>query len=246
MSRHAFVSYSRTDSAYVAGLIAGLTKRGVPIWSDAGIDYGSQWPAVVRDAVDQSGAVVVVMSPAAESSEWVDRELARAELKGLPVLPLLLAGDPFFRLGSTQYEDVRGGAMPGEAFVRRVLGLCHRGASPAPERTALPILIHDGSRSVYERVEPLAPHLAALLRSLITRSEDSFLILERPGDPDHYAQVGVEAESDFQVEYRDGGPDRHYAAITDDADVAAAVLAGWVDHIDGWDRQLQWEPLRFS
>ncbi len=58
--------------------------------------------------------------------------------------------------------------------------------------------------------------------------------------------MGVEEGSDFQVEYRDGGPDRHYAAITDDAEVAANALAGWVDHIDGWDRQLRWEPLRFS
>jgi hypothetical protein len=245
MSRHAFVSYSRTDAAYVAQLIAWLADNGVAVWSDAGIVYGSQWPAVVRDAVDQSGVVVVVMSPAAESSEWVDRELARAELKGLPVLPLLLAGDPLFRLGSTQYEDVRGGSMPREAFVRRVLALCDAAAPPA-ERSAFPILINDGTGRVYQRVEPLEGHLAALLRSLTTRSDDAFVILERPDDPDHYAQVALEAESDFRVEYRDGGPDRHFAAITDDADVAAHVLAGWADRVDGWDRQLQWERLRFS
>jgi TIR domain len=246
MSRHAFVSYSRTDSAYVEQLIAWFTENGVPIWSDAGIVYGSQWPAVVRDAVDRSAAVVVVMTPAAESSEWVDRELARAELKRRPVLPLLLAGDPFFRLGSTQYEDVRGGHLPRDAFVRRILDLCHSDVPAPPERPALPILIHDGTRSVHERVEPLATHLAALLRSLLARSEDAFLILERPGEPDDYAQAVVDEAGSFQVEHRDGGPDHHYAAITDDADVAAHVLAGWVDRIDGWDSQLQWEQLRFS
>jgi hypothetical protein len=186
------------------------------------------------------------MSPAAEASEWVDRELARAELKGLPVLPLLLDGDPFFRLGPTQYEDVRGGRMPTEPFARRVLGVCDRAVSDVAERTPLPILIHDGARSVYGRVEPLAAHLAVLLRSLTSRSEDAFLILERPDDPDHYAQVAVEGESGFQVEYRDGGPDHHYAALTDDADLAAEVLAGWGDRTDGWDSRLQWEPLQFS
>ena len=245
MSSHAFVSYSRTDAEYVAQLIALLGKNGVPVWSDAGIVYGSEWPAVVRDAVDRSAVVVVVMTPAAESSEWVDRELARAELKGIPVLPLRLAGDPFFRLGSTQYEDVQGARMPREGFVQRIFALCN-GAEPPAERAALPILIHDGSRRVYQRVEPLEEHLAALLRSLITRSEDAFVILERSDDPDHYAQVGLAEESDFQVEYRDGGSDRHYAAITDDADVAAHVLAGWVDRVDGWDRQLRWERLEFS
>src|SRR5262245_25772696 len=123
MSGHAFVSYSRSDSAYVAELTAWLTSQGVPVWSDAGIAYGSEWPAALRDAVDRSGAVVVVMSPAAEASEWVDRELARAELKDLPILPLLLDGDPFFRLGSTQYDDVRGRRMPQERFAQRLVDL---------------------------------------------------------------------------------------------------------------------------
>jgi len=245
MSGHAFVSYSRTDAEYVAQLIALLANSGVPVWSDAGIVYGSEWPAVVRDAVDGSAVVVVVMSPTAESSEWVDRELARAELKGIPVLPLRLAGDPFFRLGSTQYEDVQGGRMPREAFVRRILALC-AGAPTSAERSPLPIVIHDGARGVYQRVEPLEEHLAVLLRSLSTRSEDAFLILERPDEPDYYAQVALTGEGDFQVEYRDGGPDQHYAAITDDAEVAAHVLAGWVDRVDGWDRQLQWERLELS
>lgn len=135
--------------------------------------------------------------------------------------------------------------MPRDAFVRRILALCD-GAPTSAERSPLPIVIHDGARGVYQRVEPLEEHLAALLRSLATRSDDAFLILERPDDPDCYAQVALAGESDFQVEYRDGGPDRHYAAITDDADVAAHVLAGWVDRVDGWDRQLQWERLELS
>jgi hypothetical protein len=155
-----------------------------------------------------------------------------------------LAGDPLFRLGSTQYDDVRGGRMPQEAFVRRVVALCN--AAAPEQRSAFPIVIHDGTRRVYQRVEPLEEHLTALLRSLIARSDDAFIILERADDPDHYAQVAVEEESDFRVEYRDGGLDRHYAAITDDAAVAAHALAGWADQIDGWDRQLQWERVRFS
>ena len=246
MSRHAFVSYSRADSAYVAELIAWLTSHGVTVWSDAGIIYGSEWPAALRDAVDRSGAVVVVMSPAAESSEWVDRELARAELKGLPVLPLLLDGDPFFRLGSTQYDDVRDGRMPQEPFAQRLLDLCDRRVGPAAERAAQPILIHDGAQGVHERVEPLAPHLASLLRSMVTRPDDAFLILERPGNPQHYAQVAVAQDGEYQVEHREGGPEHHYAAFSEDVDVVAGVLAGWVDGVDGWDSPLQWERLELS
>jgi hypothetical protein len=246
MSGHAFISYSRTDSAYVAELIAWLTGNGVPVWSDAGIAYGSEWPLALRDAVDRSGAVVVVMSPAAESSEWVDRELARAELKGLPILPLLLEGDPFFRLGSTQYDDVRGGRMPQERFAQRLVDLCDGGVRLASERTAQPILIYDGAQDVHERVDPLAPHLASLLRSMVTRADDAFLILERPGNPQFYAQAAVAADGEYQVEHREGGPEHHYAALTADVGVAAAVLAGWVDGVEGWDSPLQWERLELS
>ena len=242
MPRHAFVSYSRTDSDYVEQLIVWLGDWNIPIWSDAGIDYGSQWPAVVRDAVDGAGAVVVVMSPAAESSEWVDRELARAELKSRPILPLLLDGDPFFRLGSTHYEDVRGGHMPGAAFVRRIVDLCDC-ALPPPDGSVAPILIHDGDRDGYGRVEPLEAHLAALLRSLIGRPNDPFVILVRPGYDTYFAQAAANEDGSFQVEYRDGGPDHHYGAATDDVDLVAQVLAGWADRIDGWNSRLQWEKL---
>jgi hypothetical protein len=81
---------------------------------------------------------------------------------------------------------------------------------------------------------------------MVTRSDDAFLILERPGDPQHYAQAAMSADGEYQVEHREGGPDRHYAAITADVDVAAGVLAGWVDGVDGWDSPLQWERLELS
>jgi len=243
MSAHAFVSYSRTDAAYVGQLISWFADRGVPVWSDAGIDYGSQWPAVVRDAVDRSAVVIVVMSPAAEASEWVDRELARAELKGRPVLPLLLEGDPFFRLGSTHYEDVRGGLLPGDGFVGRVVALCE-GMNLEVSPYGSPIMIRDGPGDVYERTEPLEAQLATLLRSLTTRSDDPFFILDRPDHPGYFAQVVVVEEFGFQVEYCDGGPENHYAALTDDVDVAANVLAGWADGVDGWGSQLEWELVR--
>ena len=41
-------------------------------------------------------------------------------------------------------------------------------------------------------------------------------------------------------------PESHYAAFTDDVDLAAGVLAGWVDGVDGWDTQLQYERVQFS
>ena len=101
------------------------------------------------------------MSSEAEASEWVDRELARAELRGLPVVPLLLAGDPFFRLASTQYEDVRDGRMPRDALARGEL--VRRRVSRRWTRSALP----HGDRRCRRRRDP-ARRLGGTHRRLVS------------------------------------------------------------------------------
>jgi hypothetical protein len=200
----------------------------------------------VREAVDQAAVVVVVMSPAAEASEWVDRELARAELRGIPVVPVLLEGYPFFRLGSTQYEDVRGGCVPGDALAVHLWALCHPTGLPS-EQSASAIRISDERDTVYPREEPFVAQLMALLRSLIARNEGPFLIFERPGESGYWAQAYFDrASSSFVVEYRDGEPEVLYVGVTDDVAVAAIVVAGWVDRTEGWSAPLRWEPVPIS
>lgn len=121
---HVFISYSHVEAAdYVARLGEHLDAAGIPVWYDREIISGDRWRHVIRQQLDACGAVVVVMTPGAEASAWVDRELVRAENQGKPVLPLLLAGTVFFGLGDLQYEDVRTGAMPGAAFTDRLYDL---------------------------------------------------------------------------------------------------------------------------
>jgi hypothetical protein len=118
---HVFISYSRSDQDYVDRLFAHLERAGLNPWIDrSGIDYGTRWKQVVRDAVDGCSAFVVVMTPDAEDSEWVDRELQRAQDAGKPILPLLLRGRKFFSLADVHYEDVTGGRMPSDEFVARL------------------------------------------------------------------------------------------------------------------------------
>jgi hypothetical protein len=118
---HVFISYSRSDQDYVDRLFAHLERAGLNPWIDrSGIDYGTRWKHVVRDAVDGCSAFVVVMTPDAEDSEWVDRELQRAQDDGKPILPLLLRGRKFFSLGDVHYEDVIGGRLPSDEFVARL------------------------------------------------------------------------------------------------------------------------------
>lgn len=108
MGNDVFVSYSRADQAYVDTLVAALAERAIPFWLDREIDYGSRWPQVIKEKLDTCAVFVVVMTPDAEGSVWVGREIDQAESTGRPLLPLLLREQRFFRLAEHQYEDVRG------------------------------------------------------------------------------------------------------------------------------------------
>jgi hypothetical protein len=108
------------------------------------------------------------MTPSAEESRWVERELQEAEDEGKPVFPLLLAGRRFFRLNSTQFEDVRDGGMPSGSYVSRVRSACsdtHRQTTPGAA---------DGpsSRPTEERRRPAeeaARTAEAALREVLSR-----------------------------------------------------------------------------
>jgi hypothetical protein len=122
--RYVFVSYSRADQAYVDELCGWLRRRGVVLWIDSDIDYGTRWQTVVKDRLDAAVAVLVVMTPAAEESRWVAREVHRAEAHGKPIFPLLLDGTPFFGLSDLQHEDVSGGRPPTDRFIDRLRRCC--------------------------------------------------------------------------------------------------------------------------
>ena len=121
MAGYVFISYSRQDATYVDQLVAELDRAGIEVWRDTGdIRYGDPWERRVEQGVDGAAVVVVVMSPAAEASPHVADELHRTRKRSLPVLPILLAGEPFFALDKYLRFDARGGALPDERFLRRL------------------------------------------------------------------------------------------------------------------------------
>jgi branched-chain amino acid transport system substrate-binding protein len=126
---YVFVSYSRTDSAYVARLVAALREADIDVWVDDVLVSGDRWERVIRDKVDGCSALLAVMTPAADESEWVAREVSRAQVKGKPIVPLLLAGEAFFRLSDMHYDDVTDGRLPGPDVLDR---LRRAGATPPP------------------------------------------------------------------------------------------------------------------
>ena len=126
-----FLSYSRTDRAYVDRLAAHLEAEGIPVWYDYDLVASDRWDEVIRDQVGTCAAFVVVMTPAAEASAWVKREINHAEKTGRPIYPLLLSGDAFFRLSDLHFEAIVSDRLPSQAFVAHLAAR----TGPIPRQT---------------------------------------------------------------------------------------------------------------
>ena len=114
---HIFISYSHKETGYAHKLANTLQERGLDVWIDERLDYGSQWPHEIQKQLDSCDAFIVIMTPRSFASEWVQSELQRAKRKLKPVFPMLLEGDePWLSVESTQYYDVRSRNMPDEKF----------------------------------------------------------------------------------------------------------------------------------
>ena len=61
----------------------------------------------------------MVMTPEAEGSDWVEREVHLALREQKPIVPLCLRGDGFAVLSRIQYVDVRNGQLPPPEFYGR-------------------------------------------------------------------------------------------------------------------------------
>jgi serine/threonine protein kinase len=117
---HLFISYSRSDKAYADTLFDHLGQNGFTPWIDRQIEYGDMWFREIDEAIKTCAAFLVLMSPAAYESEWVQKEILLAKRYKKPIFPLLLAGDEFGILIDIQFADVRGGALPNADFLRRL------------------------------------------------------------------------------------------------------------------------------
>lgn len=109
----AFVSYSHADAQTAAALQRKLERYRLPkhIVRDAGSARAELGPifrdredlaaapslsAAIQDAIACADALLVICSPDAKASTWVDQEIAlfRSLHPGRPILAVLVAGDP--------------------------------------------------------------------------------------------------------------------------------------------------------
>ena len=135
MSGFVFVSYSRSDQAYVDRLVEQLRDVGADVWIDHKINYGTQWAKVIQERVRRCAVMVVVMTPRSEESVWVQREINEAEKHGKTIMPILVEGDIWMRFNDSQVEVVRSGEQPTNRYVAAVFAASQRaGTETSPRR----------------------------------------------------------------------------------------------------------------
>ncbi len=137
-SSHVFISYSRRNADTMARVSQALREAGILVWTDEKLTAGTpSWKDAIEHALQGAFAVVVLMSPPAKASEWVERELDYAYVLQCPIYPLLVEGTQRdavpFELITMQYIDIRTDFDQG---MRQLIGLLAPGRSGAPEPNA--------------------------------------------------------------------------------------------------------------
>lgn len=141
---HVFISYSRKDIDFARHLRHLLQDQGFAVWMDeTGLGASERWWPTIEKNIIGCGAFIVIMSPDAQSSDWVEREILVAEDPDhkKPIFPVLLRGKAWARLANIHYEDMQAGlkATLTPAFVRRLEAAVPRSSASSPPPIPPPI-----------------------------------------------------------------------------------------------------------
>ena len=94
MAKQIFLSYSSKDQAKADIICEALERAGMSCWiAPRDLTAGMQWGAGIVTAIEESKAVVVVFSAAANDSAQVAREMELAVANRLPLIPIRVADD---------------------------------------------------------------------------------------------------------------------------------------------------------
>jgi len=79
--RQVFISHAHQDATFAQRLAGDLRARDIPVWiSPDSIQLGEDWPDAIDRGLDESGVVVIALTPHALTSYWVRKETSTARL----------------------------------------------------------------------------------------------------------------------------------------------------------------------
>jgi hypothetical protein len=88
-----FLSYTRVDNDLMQRVKGKLTAGGIKVWTDESLIPGTKdWEDDIEKAIWGAHAFVVVMTPDAKRSQWVNNEISFADQAGVTIFPLLGRG----------------------------------------------------------------------------------------------------------------------------------------------------------
>jgi hypothetical protein len=126
-----FLSHSKLDTYFVKHLYLDLCAKGLRVWIDeTGLPPGEpSWRRTIASAIRESTVMIVLCSPDALNSEWVQKEIEYAEHHEKRVIPVLIRGTeresvPFGYAGVQRVDmrDPRRYARGVQTLVRAVVG----------------------------------------------------------------------------------------------------------------------------
>lgn len=105
-----FISYSRKDLTFVKKLAFDLQDAGYDVWYDlTDLEGGDRWSVEISNAIKESNAFIVVVSPRSIESDWVEKEFLFASNQHKRIIPILFeACDLPLWLLNIHYINVQG------------------------------------------------------------------------------------------------------------------------------------------
>jgi len=142
-----FISYCRKDADFAEVLRGRLKQAGFSSWIDLeGLQAGEEWGQEIDQAIRNSLALVVLLTPASRASAYVAYEWAFALGAGVRVIPILWTPtDIPHRLASLQHLDF---TDPGSRPWKSLLGALEAAAEAMPTQAirvarSAPVLVKE-------------------------------------------------------------------------------------------------------
>src|SRR5215831_17261691 len=85
-----FVSHSTQDNPWCRELVAALTAAGLDVWYDErGLTGGVSWVQTLQHEVQTRDVLLLILSPDAWASQWVQEEVQLAIATRRTILPVM-------------------------------------------------------------------------------------------------------------------------------------------------------------
>lgn len=140
-----FVSHASKDKDFVDRLVSDLAARGVPVWYDKlDVRLGDSIPGKINSGISEAKYFLIVLSPAAVKSKWVQEELNAALMRqvasaGTFLLPVLVEDcDVPPLLGHRRFADFHESYEAGLEELSEVFGRDTRAAELAGKNLVHP------------------------------------------------------------------------------------------------------------